>query len=106
MNNLFHAVWCDNFLDSSRKKLAEAYAKACDMMEELQIQVLEAKGAFFLWANLQPFLTEPTVEAEFGEYIVVWVVKNYVPTSVENINIRLFVEVLFIIAIIYTSQKK
>ncbi|XP_047497708.1 probable inactive 1-aminocyclopropane-1-carboxylate synthase-like protein 2 [Penaeus chinensis] len=58
-------VWCDNFLDSSRKKLAEAYARACDMMEELQIQVLEAKGAFFLWANFQPFLTEPTVEAEY-----------------------------------------
>ncbi|KAK7070774.1 hypothetical protein SK128_022016 [Halocaridina rubra] len=59
--------WCDDFfLPTNRRKLRDSYEKARSFLEEMGIEVREAKSGFFVWINLQPFLNEVTKEEELA----------------------------------------
>jgi len=63
--------WCDDFfIPANQKKLRESHETAVSKLKAAGVEVVSAQAALFGFANLGPFLSAPTREAElelFGE---------------------------------------
>ena len=57
--------WCNAFISTNRRKIAQAYDYATAGLRELGIKYIPANAGFFVYIDLSPYFREGVADAEF-----------------------------------------